>query len=144
VKIGIGVNRRIVVEKKTDVDRSGIGIKITGTARSLSIAGSKTLNCPLLEVALGAMVMIGMIDLIGSIRMMVDDLMGRLGGELQFMIGWGAGLVCMIDLVTMSDTFLGTKKNLRRWQMHKFSMNSYYVEMPILFEWSQGKFIGNR
>jgi len=89
VKIGIGVNRRIVAEKKTNADRSGIGIKITGTARSLSIAGSKTLNCPLLQIALSAMVMIGMIDLIGSIRMMIDDLMGRLGRELQFMIDWG-------------------------------------------------------
>jgi len=76
VKIGIGVKRKIVAEKKTNADRSGIGIKITGTARSLSIAGSRTLNCPLLEIVLSAMVMIGMIDLIGSIRMMIDDLIG--------------------------------------------------------------------
>jgi hypothetical protein len=89
VRIGIGANRRIVAEKKSNADRSGIGIKSTGTTRSLSIAGSKTLNCPLLEIALSAMVMIGMIDLIGIIRMMIGDLMGRLGGELQFMIGWG-------------------------------------------------------
>jgi len=82
VKIGIGANRRIIVGKKRDADRSGIGIKVTGTAHSLSIVGSKTLNCPLLEIALNAMVMIGMIDLIGSIRMMIGDLMGRLGGEL--------------------------------------------------------------
>jgi len=41
VKIGIGVNRKIVAEKKTNADRSGVGIKITGTARSLSIAGVK-------------------------------------------------------------------------------------------------------
>jgi len=144
MKIGIGVNKRIVAEEKTNADRSGIGIKITGTARSLSIAGSKTLNYPLLEIALNAMVMIGMIDLIGGIRMMIDDLMGRLGGELQFMIGWGAGSVCMIDLVTVSGTFLGTKRNLRRWQMHEFPMSSYFAEMPILTERSQGKFIGNR
>ena len=76
MKIGIGVKRKIVAEKKTNADRSGIGIKITGTARSLSIAGSRTLNCPLLEIVLSAMVMIGMIDLIGSIRMMIDDLIG--------------------------------------------------------------------
>jgi len=87
VKIGIGANRRIIVGKKKDAGRSGIDIKITGTSRSLSITGSKTLNYPLLEIALSAMVMIGMIDLIGSIKMMIDDLMGRLGGELQFMIG---------------------------------------------------------
>jgi hypothetical protein len=144
VKIGIGANRRIIVGKKKDVDGSGIGIKITGTARSLSIAGSKTLNCPLLEIALSAMVMIGMIDLIGSIRMMVDDLMGRLGGELQFMIGWGAGSVCMIDLVTVLDTFPGTKRNLKKWRMHEFPMSSYFVGMLILIEWSQGKIVVHR
>jgi len=79
VKISIGVNKRIIVGKKKDADRSGIGTRITGTACSLSIAGSRTLNCPLLEIALNAMVMISMIDLIGSIRMMIGNLMGRLG-----------------------------------------------------------------
>jgi len=82
VKIGIGANRRIIVGKKKDTDKSGIGIKIIGTARSLSTVGSKTSNCPLLETALRAMVMIGMIDLISSIKTMIGDLMGRLGGEL--------------------------------------------------------------
>jgi len=89
VKIVIGVNKKIVAEKRTNADRSGIGIKITGTARSLSIAGSRISNCLPLEIVLSAMVMIGMIDLIGSIRTMIVDLMSRLGGELQFMIGWG-------------------------------------------------------
>jgi len=117
VKIGIGANRRITIGKKKDADKNGISIKIIGTARSLSIAGSKTLNYPLLEIALNAMVMIGMIDLIGSIRTMIGNLMSRLGGEPQFMIGWGADSVCMIDLVTALNTFLGTKKSLRRWQM---------------------------
>jgi len=79
MKIGIGVNKRIVAEKRTNADRSGIGIRITGTARSLSTAGSKILNCPLFEIALNAMVMISMIDLIGSIKMMIGDLMSRLG-----------------------------------------------------------------
>jgi len=144
MKIGIGVNRRIVADKKTNADRSGIGIKITGTARSLSIAGSKTLNYPLLEIALSAMVMIGMIDLIGSIKMIIGDLMGRFGGELRFMIGWGAGSVCMIDLVTVSGTFPGTKRNSRRWLMHEFPMSSYFAEMLILTEWSQRKFVVNR
>jgi len=41
--------------------------------------------------------MIGMIDLIGSIQTMIGNLMGRLGEELQFMIGWGAGSACMTD-----------------------------------------------
>jgi len=99
VKIGTVASRRIIIGKKRDADRSGIGIGITGTARSLSIVGNRTSNCPLLEIALSVMVTIGMIDLIGSIKTMIGDLMGRLGGELRFMIDWGAGLVCMIDLV---------------------------------------------
>jgi len=144
MKIGIGANRRIIVGKKKDIDRSGIGIRIIGTAHSLSIVGNKTSNCLLLETALSAMVTIGMIDLIGSIKMMIGDLMGRLGGELRFMIGWGAGSVCMIYLVTVLGTFLGTKRNSRRWQMHEFSMSSYFAEMLILTEWSQGKFVVNR
>jgi len=144
VKIGIGTNKKIIIGRKKGADRSGIGIKITGTAHSLSIVGSKTLNCPLLEIALNAMVMIDMIDLIGSIRMMVGDLMGRLGGELQFMIGWRADSVCMTDLVTVSGTFPGTKRNLRRWQMHEFPMSSYSAGMLILIEWSQGKIIIHR
>jgi len=35
------------------------------------------------------MVMIDMTDPIGAIKTMIGDLMGRLGGERQFMIGWG-------------------------------------------------------
>jgi len=144
VRIGIGANRRTIVRKKKDTDRSGIGIKITGTAHFLSIVGSKTLNCPLLGIALNTMVMIGMIDLIGSIRMMISDLMGRLGGELQFMIGWGADSVCMTDLVTVSDIFPGTKRSLKRWPMHEFPMNSYFAGMLIPIEWSQGKLVAHR
>jgi len=79
VKIGIGASRKIIVGKKKDTDRSGIGTRIIGTARSLSIAGSITLNYPLLEIALNAMVMIDMIDPISAIKMMIADLMGRLG-----------------------------------------------------------------
>ena len=88
MRISIGVSRRIIVGKKKDADRSGIGTRIIGTVHSLSIAGNRTSNYPLLGTALSAMVTIGMTDLIGSIRMTIDDiLMGRLGGELQFMIG---------------------------------------------------------
>ena len=144
MKIDTGVNRRIVAEKKTNADRSGIGTKIIGIAHSLSTVGNRTSSCPLLETALSAMVMIGMIELIGSIRMMIGGLTSRLGEELQFMIGWGAGSVYRIDLVTASGIFPGTKKNLRRWQMHEFPMNSYFAQMPILIEWSQEKFVGNR
>jgi len=144
VKIGIGANRRIIVGKKRGADRSGIGTRTTGTACSLSIAGSRILSCLLLEIALNAMVMIGMIDLIGSIRMIIGDLMGRLGGERQFMIGWVANSVYMIGMVTVLGTFLGTKKNLRRWLMHEFPMSSYSAEISIPIEWSQGKVVAHR
>jgi len=89
VKIGIGASKRTIIGKKKDADRSGIGTEITGTARSLSIAGSRILNYPLLEIALNAMVMIGMTDPIGAIMMMIGSLVDRLGGEHQFIIGWG-------------------------------------------------------
>ena len=82
MNISIGANRRIVVGKKKGADKNGIGIKITGTARFSSIAGSKTSSCRLLETALNVMAMIGMIDQIDSIRTMIGVLMGRLGGEL--------------------------------------------------------------
>jgi len=144
VKIGIDANRRIIIGKKKDAGKSGIDIKIIGTARSLSTVGNRTSNCPLLETALSAMVMIGMIDPIGSIKTMIDDLMGRLGEELQFMIGWGAGSVCMTDLVTVSGTFSGTKKNLKKWRMHEFPMNSYFVGILILIEWNQWKIVVHR
>jgi len=76
VKIGIGANRWIVVGKKKDADKSGIGIKIIGTARSSSTVGSKTSSYQLLETALSAMAIISMIDQIGSIRTMISVLMG--------------------------------------------------------------------
>jgi len=87
MRIGIGTSKRTIVGKKKDAVKSGIGTRITGTARSLSIAGSRTSSCLLLEIALNAMVMIGMTDPIGAVTMMIGDLMGRLGGERQFMIG---------------------------------------------------------
>jgi len=76
VRIGIGASRKTIIGKKKDVVKSGIGTRITGTARSLSIAGSRTSSCPLLEIILSAMVMIGMTDPIDAITMMIGDLMG--------------------------------------------------------------------
>jgi len=105
VKIGIGANRRIVVGKKKDADKSEINIKITGIVRCSSTVGSKTSSYRLLETALSAMAMIGMIDLIGSTRTMIDILMGRLEEGPQFMIGWGADSVCMTDLVNVLGIF---------------------------------------
>jgi len=89
VRIVISVSKKTIVGKKNDAVKSGIGTKITGIARSLSITGSRTLNCPLLGTVLNVMVMIGMTGPIGAITMMVGGLMGRLGEELPFMIGWG-------------------------------------------------------
>jgi len=89
VRIGIDASKKTIIGKKKDADRSGIGTKITGIARSLSIAGSRTSSCLLLEIALNAMVMIGMTDSIGAIMMVIGDLMGQLGGKHPFMIGWG-------------------------------------------------------
>jgi len=86
VRIGIGASKKTIIGKKKDADRSGIGTKITGTAHSLSIVGSGTSSCPLLEIALSAMVMIGMTDPTSAITIVIGDLMGRLGGEHQFMI----------------------------------------------------------
>jgi len=86
VRIGIGASKKTIIGKKKDADRNGIGTRITGTAHSLSIAGSITSSYLLLEIALSAMVMIGMTDPTGAITMMIGDLMGRLGGERRFMI----------------------------------------------------------
>jgi len=115
VKIVIGANRRIIVGKKKDAYKSGIGIRITGTARFSSIVGSKISSYPLLETALSAMAMIGMIDQIGSIRTMIDVLMDRLGEGPQFMIGWGADSVCMTGWVSVSVISQETKRSLKRW-----------------------------
>jgi len=73
MKIGISANRKIIVGKKKDADKSEIGIKMTRTARSSSTVGSKTSSYQLLETALSAMAIIGMIDQIGSIRTMIGS-----------------------------------------------------------------------
>jgi len=90
------------------------------------------------------MAIIGMTDKIGDIKTMIDVLMGRLEEGHQFMIGWGAGSVCMTGLVNVSAIFLETKRNLRRWRMHEFPMNSYFVAMLILIRWNQGRLDINR
>ena len=89
MRIGIRVSKKTIVGKKKDAVKSGISTRITGTARSLSIAGSRTSSCPQLEIALNAMVMIGMTDPIDAITMMIGNLMGRLGGKRRCKIGWG-------------------------------------------------------
>ena len=91
MKISITASKRIVAEKKKDADKSGIGIKTIGIAHSSSAIGSKISSYRLLETAQSAMVIIRMINQIGNIRTMIDDLTGRLEEGRQFTIGWGAG-----------------------------------------------------
>jgi len=85
-----------------------------------------------------------MTDQIGSIRTITAGLMGRLGEERRFMIGWGAGSACMIGLVIVLNTFPGTKQNWRRWLMRGFLMSSSSAGTPIPIGWSQGKIIAHR
>jgi len=101
VRIGIGASKKTIIGKKKDADKNGIGIGITGITRSSFIVGRKISSFLLSETARNVMVTIGMTDQIGSIRTTTAGLMGQSGGELRFMIGWGAGSACMIDLVTV-------------------------------------------
>jgi len=144
VRIGIGASKRTIIGKKKDADRSGIGIGITGIVRSSSIVGRKISSYLLLEIVLSATVMIGMADPIGAITMMIGDLMGRLGGERPFMIGWGAGSVCTTGSAIMLNIFPGTRKNLKRWLMRGFPMSSSSIGTPILIRWSRGRIIAHR
>jgi len=144
VKIGIVASKKIVAEKKKDADKSEIGIKIIGIARSSSTIGSKTLSYRLSKTTLCVMVIIDMIDQIGDIRTMIDVLMGRLEGGRQFMVGWGAGSVRMTGLVNMLAIFQETKRSLRRWRMHEFPMSLYFVGMLTVIGGNQGRFDINR
>jgi len=139
VKIGIGASKRIIVGNRKDADRSGIGIWTTGIARSSFIVGRKISNSPLSEIVPSATVMTGMTGPIGTIVIMIDDLIGRLGGEHPFMIGWGADSVCTIDLGIVLNIFPGSRKNSKRWPMHGLPMSSSSAEMPILTKWGQEK-----
>ena len=88
MRIGIGASKRIIVGRRKDADRSGIGIGITEIAHSSFIVGRKTSNFSLSEIVPSATVMTGMTGPIGTTAMMIGDLMGQLGGEHPFMIGW--------------------------------------------------------
>jgi hypothetical protein len=132
VKIGTGASKRIIVEKRKDADKNGIGIEITGIARSSFIVGRRILSFPLSEIVLSATVMIGMIDPIGAITTTIGDLMGRSEEERPFTIGWGAGSACTTGLAIVFNIFLGTRKNLKKWLMLGFPMSSYFAGMPIL------------
>jgi len=89
VRTGIGAGKKNTIGRKKGADKSGTGTEITGIARSSSIAGRRISSFQLSEIVLSPTVMIGMTDPIGVITMMIGDLMGRLGEERPFMIGWG-------------------------------------------------------
>jgi len=99
VRIGIGVN------KKRGNEKNGIDIKIIGIARSSFTGGNRISNCRLFKIVPSVMVIAGTIGQIGGSRTMINVSMSRTGGELQFTIGWGAGLACMTGLVNVSVIF---------------------------------------
>ena len=132
MRIGIGASKKIIIGKKKDADKSGIGTRITRIAHSSFIVGRKISSFLLSEIVLSATVMTGMTGPIGTIVIMIGDLMGRLGGEHPFMIGWGAGSVCTTGLAIVFSIFPGTRKNLKRWLMHGFPMSSYSAGTPII------------
>ena len=132
MKIGTGVSKRIIVGKRKDVVKNGIGTGITGIARSSSIVGRKISNFPLSEIVPSATAMIDMIDPVGAITTTISDIMGRSEEERPFTIGWGAGSACTIGLAIVFNIFPGTRKNLKRWVMLRFPMSSYSAGMPIL------------
>jgi len=132
VKIGTGASKRIIVGKRKDTDRNGIGIGITGIARSSFTVGRKISSFPLSGIAPSATVMIGMIDPIGAIMTTIGDLMDRLEEERPFTIGWGAGSACTTGLAIVFNIFLGTRKNSKRWLTREFPMSSSSAGMPIL------------
>jgi len=132
VRTGIGADRKNTIGKRKDADKSGIGTEIIGIVSSSSIAGRRISSCQLLEIVLSATVMIGTTDPIGAMTMVIDDLMGRLGGEHPFMIGWGAGSGCTIGLAIVFNIFPGTRKNSKRWLMREFLMSSFSVGTLIL------------
>ena len=144
MKIGIAVSKRIDGEKKKYADKSGIDIKITRIALSSFIVGSKISSYQLLETALNVMVIIGMIDQIDDIRTMIGVLMDRSEEGCQFMIGWGAGLVCMTGLVNVSAIFQEIERSLKRWQIHGCLMNLFSAGMLIPIGWNQERFAINQ
>jgi len=132
VKIGTGVSKRIIVGKRRDADKNGIGIGITGIARSSFIVGRRTSNFPLSEIVPSATVMAGMTGPIGITATMIGDIMGRSEEGHPFTIGWGADSAYTTGLAIVFNIFLGTRKNSKRWPTHEFPTSSSFAEMPIL------------
>jgi len=144
VKIGTGASKRIIVGKRKDAGKNGIGTGITGIARSSFIAGKRISSFLLSEIALSATVMIGMIDPIGAITTTIGDVMGRSEEECLFTTGWGAGSACTTGLVIVFNIFPGTWKNSKKWLMHGFPISSYFTGMPIRIRWSRGKIVAQQ
>ena len=62
MRIGICASKKIIIGKKKDADKSGIGIGIIGIVRSSFIVGKKISSSLLSETAWNVMVMISMTD----------------------------------------------------------------------------------
>jgi len=71
---------------------------------------------------------------------MIDVSMDRSGGERQFTIDWAVVSACLIDLANVSVIFRGIRKNLKKWQMHGFPINSYFAEIQTFIVWNQWRF----
>ena len=138
MRIGIGVN------KKRGSEKNGISIKIIGIACFSFIVGNEISNYQLFRIVPSAMVIIGTLGQTRDSRTMIDVSMSRSGGERQFTIGWGAGLACMTGLVNVLVISQGIRKNLKRWQTHEFSMNSYFARILTFILWNQRRFTISR
>jgi hypothetical protein len=92
------------------------------------------------------MVIIGTIGQKGGSDMIVEvcPLMSRSEAGHQYMIGWGAGSMCMNDWVDALSIFQGIKKIWKKWQMLDFLMRIYSTEIPIYVVWTHLRFIISR
>jgi hypothetical protein len=77
VRIDIGVN------KKIDVGRNGISIKIIGIAHSLFIIGNEISNCRLLKIVSSAMVTFDIIGQIRNSKPIIEVLMSQSGENVS-------------------------------------------------------------
>jgi len=90
------------------------------------------------------MVMIGMTDPIDTITVMIGDLMGRLGGERQFMIGWGGRLSVHDRLGDRVEYFPRNREELEEMANAQVPDEFIFAGMLILIGWSQGKVVAQR
>jgi hypothetical protein len=139
MKDGVSEGTGIDDNKRKDVKKSGIGIRIIGIVHFLFIVGKKVLSYLLLKIVQSAMAIMELIILQEGFNLVIKvcSLMSRSEGKRQYMIGWGAGSVCTKGLVNALHIFQGTKKNSKRWQMQESLMKKYFTGIPIYVVWRQ-------